>query len=181
MAWLKRAGATALTGGVALACATTFGVAPATAAVPDKCNANYQSKTFDTPGSDVTFKIKLCVSLNSSTGKYHAYAMGSWSGGGNYVVGEMDKFRLGLRLERSDALMRYASCEFRSGINWIEADSFKPSDIPTIISGECDLNTDSTNSGGGTWTADGKIIYNINNDGDGDKTWELAGSPGYID
>lgn len=181
MAWLKKAGATALTGGVALACATTFGVSTATAAVPDKCNANYQSKTFDTPGSNVTFKIKLCASLNSSTGKYHAYAMGSWSGGGNYVVGEMDKFRLGLRLERSNDLMRYESCEFRSGINWIEKDSFKPSDVPTIISGECDLNTDSTNRGGGTWTADGKITYNINNDGDGDKTWNLGGSPGYLD
>ncbi|MEV7910831.1 MULTISPECIES: hypothetical protein [Streptomyces] len=181
MAWPKRAGVAALTAGLALSCATTFGVAPAAAAVPDKCNANYQSKTFDTPGSNVTFKIKLCVSLNSSSGKYHAYAMGSWSGGGNYAVGEMDKFLLLLRLERSDAIMRAESCEFRSGINWVPSDSFRPSDMPTIISGECDLNTDATNSGGGKWTADGKIIYNIQNDGDGDKTWELGGSPGYDD
>ncbi|MFF0503366.1 hypothetical protein ACFYUH_07165 [Streptomyces fimicarius] len=80
MAWPKWAGVAALTAGLALSCATTFGVAPAAAAVPDKCNANYQSKTFDTPGSNVTFKIKLCVSLNSSSGKYHAYAMGNWRG-----------------------------------------------------------------------------------------------------
>ncbi|WP_176734608.1 hypothetical protein [Streptomyces sp. EN23] len=45
MAWPKRAGVAALTAGLALSCATTFGVAPAAAAVPDKCNANYQSKT----------------------------------------------------------------------------------------------------------------------------------------
>ncbi|GAA2587040.1 hypothetical protein GCM10010424_37820 [Streptomyces lienomycini] len=50
------------------------------------------------------------MSLNSSTGRYHAYARGSWSGGGDHVVGEMDKFLLDLRLERSDALMRYESC-----------------------------------------------------------------------
>lgn len=181
MTWLKRAGATALTGGVVLACATTFGVAPAVAAVPDKCNANSQSKTFDTPGSNVTFKIKLCVSLTSSTGKYHAYAMGSWSGGGNYAIGEMDKFKLYLRLEIDDFIMRSETCEFRSGINWLPEESYKPSDIPNLISGECDLSTDGTNTGSGKWTADGKIVYNINNDGDGDKTWNLGGSPGYID
>lgn len=31
--------------------------------------------------------------------------------------------------------------------------------------------------GGGQFTADGKIVYNINSDGEGDKTWQLHGSP----
>lgn len=32
-------------------------------------------------------------------------------------------------------------------------------------------------SGSGGWTADGKVIYNINNDGKGDFVWSLTGSP----
>lgn len=128
---------------------------PASAATQCKNN----SKEFPTDWYNADVTVKLCVS--SANGGHFAEAYVNWSEAGS---NKFDKFVIEVRLERYDADMAVVTCSMTAAIN-------------SLSVGNDFCGRGSFASGSGGWTADGRVIYNINNDGKGDFTWSLTGSP----
>ncbi|ATW47671.1 hypothetical protein CGZ69_06665 [Streptomyces peucetius subsp. caesius ATCC 27952] len=137
--------------------------APASAAAATKCT-NTQHKEVDTVGPDLDMYIELCVSRDASN-RYRARAMVKWSDGGGGACCGMEKVLVEVRLERRDALQRRTTGNLQASMS-----GFSSGTIPVETSTY-------TSSSAGGWTADGKVTYNIQSDGAGDKTWDLGGSP----
>ncbi|MEV4015457.1 hypothetical protein AB0J35_33640 [Nonomuraea angiospora] len=83
---------------------------------------------------------------------------GAWYGN------RFDKFVVQARLERDDRVIASQSCDLTDTLN----NDFEGSDTCTTS-----YVTSSAQDG---WTGDGKVTYNINDDGKSDYTWNLHGS-----
>ncbi|MEU9285562.1 hypothetical protein AB0D57_12765 [Streptomyces sp. NPDC048275] len=133
----------------------------ASAATDAACSAS-QNKEFDTVGQNYDVSIKLCVYKDGNDYKARAYV--SWGDGG-LQTGGMEKFNVQVRLEHDDADKATKTVDYSGAMNYSSSgDNYHTTDTYT-----------STADGG--WTADGTVTYNIDLDGDGDKTWALGGSP----
>lgn len=150
-----KAGAAALTTVLATGGALVVGATPAGAAVACKSN----SKEFPTDWYNADVTIKLCV--RSENGGHFADAYVTWNEAGS---NKFDRFTVEVRLERNDADIAVDTCSMTASIN-------------SLYQGDDFCGRGSFASGSGGWTADGKVIYNINNDGKGDFVWSLTGSP----
>ncbi|WP_420076660.1 hypothetical protein ACOAKG_21630 [Streptomyces sp. JL3001] len=152
----------------ALAIASSLTLSTPAYAAP-QCS-DYQTFTFGTPGDDTKVKIRLCVRITNGKGFYRA--QGSWSnGGGHFEVDKFEKFDIILRLERNQATYSSGrSSVLANDINYNETGSF-----------DDEIGPATPDTGGslpsGKWTTDGYVNYNINNDGDGNHTLQLTGSP----
>ncbi|MET9439610.1 hypothetical protein [Streptomyces sp. NPDC006610] len=135
----------------------------ASAAADSDCSAK-QHKDFDTLGANLDVYITLCVYRDSNS-DYKAKAYVSWADGGQGNAGGMEKFYVQVRLERNDADYRTNTTNYSNVMNAYGSSS---------ASNETTEYHSSTTGG---WTADGTVSYNVDLDGDGDKTWALGGSP----
>jgi hypothetical protein len=125
------------------------------------CRTN--SKKFVIEGkSDVTVKIQLCVTRSGNDRR--ATAIVQWNAGDKFGT-PFDGFLIKLRLEHDQVAMRTNTLE---AAPWINNDN---------ISRKAFWTTTYPSSARGSWTADATVSYNINDDGKGDKTWQLHGSP----
>lgn len=132
--------------------------APASAA--SKCGED-QKKTFYPPGRANTFvTARTCVQTDGTMKR--GWVEISWTG---KAGAKFDDFIVTARLERNDAERGYAYCPITSDVNGSSSGSYTCDPLP--------VRTSQT----GGWTGDGKIIYDYNDDGKGDFTWDLKGSP----
>ncbi|WP_405726306.1 hypothetical protein OG607_22545 [Streptomyces sp. NBC_01537] len=151
---------------------TVISASPAAAA--EACNTSYQTKEFPTTGYNVDFKIKLCIK-KVGTNSYQAYAKGSWGDGGA-TTRKFDKFNIVVRVERDDVVKGSGTRPLMNSINLHETGSF---DADGDSHNEYQwAGIYATSSLDGGWSADGKIVYDIDEDGQGDlPDWNLTGSP----
>ncbi|MGA5167962.1 MULTISPECIES: hypothetical protein [Streptomyces] len=151
--------ATAVSLSAALALAT-----PASAAPAAQCSS-WQREEIDTIGaSNLIVQVKLCVRRTASNA-ITAEAETRWTGGGGGFSTGLDKFSIQVRLERNDATVKSASANYTGHMNNYPESARKlitPSHYSSVPGG---------------WTADGVVTYDIANDGAGEKTWQLGGSP----
>ncbi|MFD7391357.1 hypothetical protein ACFV46_23140 [Streptomyces sp. NPDC059852] len=147
-----------ITAAIALFAPLTF-TTPANAWDAKECT-NSAHKEFDTTGTNVTVYIQLCVWRTGST--YDAEAYVNWGGGGG--LRKFDAFRMEVRLEKNDAAMSYNDCNLVSAIN-------------ENSTGSRDCGTAARSGSGSGWTADATVLYNLDLDGEGEKFWDLTGTP----
>ncbi|NGO11927.1 hypothetical protein G5C60_31075 [Streptomyces sp. HC44] len=141
---------------------TTLAATPAYA-VDFACK--YQDKTFATPGDNTYVEIQLCIQRVGDG--YEATADVSWfNGGTSSIDGErkFDKFDVQVRVEQSNVVKGSRTCDIRYDINSFPRSSELCSKFVTH---------DRTS----TWTADGKVVFDLDRDGEGAYTWDLTGSP----
>ncbi|MEU9333591.1 hypothetical protein AB0D49_10585 [Streptomyces sp. NPDC048290] len=152
------------TGAAALAVAGLVAMpGTASAAAASECSAR-QHKEFDTLGVNLDAYITLCVYRDASN-DYKATAYVSWADGGQGNSGGMEKFYVQVRVERNDTVYRTNTTNYSNVMNSAGSGSGSNS-TPEYRSATT-----------GGWTADGTVTYNIDLDGEGDKTWQLGGSP----
>ncbi|MEU1279829.1 hypothetical protein [Streptomyces sp. NPDC005805] len=136
---------------------------PVAAAAATKCSKT-QHKEVDTVGPNLDMYIELCV-VRDSSNRYHARATVKWADGGGGACCGMEKVLVEVRLERRDVVQRKATGNLQASMSG-------------SASGTIPIRTSTyTSSSAGGWTADGKVTYNIQSDGAGDKVWDLGGSP----
>ncbi|MFE6737937.1 hypothetical protein [Streptomyces tubercidicus] len=133
-----------------------FAGAPAQAA--GGCSRS-QHKELSTSGYDVDIYVKMCIYYNGAT--YVGTAQGYWQEAGGH---KFDNFDVQARVEEFGWTKSRKTSDQTAEINGRTADSFQVQ--AEWLSGQ--------ENG---FTADGKITYNINDDGKGDMVWNLAGSP----
>ncbi|GAA2625017.1 hypothetical protein SMC26_18595 [Actinomadura fulvescens] len=149
---------TSLTGLAGLAYAT-----PANAA--SQCATT--SKEFPTSGFNADVKVQLCIARNwggpgGSNSYTWAYANVSWGDSG---AGKFENFDVQVRIEQNDSVVKSGTCDITSKIN-----TGSGSTTCRIPGSGSYLNISGN-------TADGKVTYNVNDDGLGNQPWELAGTP----
>lgn len=130
------------------------GATPANATT--KCTSN--RKEFPTDWYDADVTVKLCV--RSENGGHFADGYVSWSDAGS---NKFDRLKVQVRPERYDADIAVDTCSSTAAIN-------------STSTGDAFCGIGSFAGGSGGWTADGHVVYNINNDRKGDFTWFLHGS-----
>ncbi|MFD1826268.1 MULTISPECIES: hypothetical protein [Mumia] len=121
------------------------------------------AKEFPTNGYNADVKVELCLMRNwggsgGSSEIKSAYAKVSWGESGS---GKFEKFAVQVRIEQNDSIIKSKTCEV-TNIN------------STTGSYTCSLGPYTGISGN---TADGTVTYNVNDDGLGNQTWGLAGTP----
>ncbi|WP_330172581.1 hypothetical protein OG875_02630 [Streptomyces sp. NBC_01498] len=132
---------------------------PASAAVvQSECTTT--QKVVGTPGDDLYLDVRVCVQKDS-TGVYRAEATFDWEHGG-YAV-DFEKLQLHLRLEKYDVVQKGAVCDFKDEVNNINS-GIRPCQVPW-------------SSASSPLTADATMVYNHNNDGQGDYSTDFTGSP----
>jgi hypothetical protein len=148
----------------ALATAGTMGISAGPASAATACYPN--TKTIALPGKpDVKVTVDTCV--QSDGDYYRPYVKIRWDGTSGFIGGtRFNSFAVSYRLERYDSTKTVFSCDKTSAINGHESGS-------TACYGYRWHH--STDSGG--WTADGKVLYDVANDGNSTYTWQLHGSP----
>ncbi|MFI6522313.1 hypothetical protein ACIBF1_42670 [Spirillospora sp. NPDC050679] len=168
----RRVAATALGAALATSALATVTAPPAQAAA-SQCKTNYlsyQPKGFLAIKVNVT--AELCV-RPSGDGYVLASGYLFWDRGTGSMGDGFDRFDLQLRLERSDAVVTSTNCTATAAINRYR-DSFSlPPEGYAVRCGSIIA----TKGSARTWSADGQIIFNYNNDGKGDFTSQLTGSP----
>ncbi|MFB4292010.1 hypothetical protein ACBI99_30500 [Nonomuraea sp. ATR24] len=148
--------AVALAGGTAL-------TAPPAQAASWNCHASWNEKSFNLPGKpDMTVWARSCVYKDGNTRRARIELR--WDQAEPVYGESFDKFAVQVRLERDDTVITSGWCEFKQTLN----------DNPDGF-GSC-TSRYVTSSAQYGWTGDGKVVYNINNDGNGDYTWNLHGS-----
>ncbi|MFE1772250.1 hypothetical protein [Streptomyces sp. NPDC059008] len=118
-----------------------------------------QHKEVSTSGFDVDIYVDVCIRYNGAT--YIATAQGYWQEAGGH---KFDNFDVQVRVEEFDSTKSRKTSDQTAEINSREADGFQVQS--EWLSGQQH-----------GFSADGKIVYNINDDGEGDFVWNLAGSP----
>ncbi|GIG90417.1 hypothetical protein [Plantactinospora endophytica] len=142
-----------------------FVASPQAAQAESACNPS--SKTFNIPNAlDVEVTVLLCV-RTASGGMVYATGLVEWNRGniGNISDNTFENFILNLRLERDDADIRETACNVRTAIN-----NYRDGQLGCTTAQAAKGKTT-------TWTADGNVVANIDNDGNGNSTWSLGGSP----
>ncbi|TNC42301.1 hypothetical protein [Mumia zhuanghuii] len=140
--------------------AVTVLASPASA---DDYRCKTTAKEFPTNGYNADVKVELCLVRSwGGTGGgseiKRAYAKVSWGESG---AGKWEKFAVQVRIEQNDSVVRSKTCEV-TNIN------------TTTGSYTCSLGPDTGISGN---TADGTVTYNVNDDGLGNQSWGLTGTP----
>ncbi|WP_198667765.1 hypothetical protein [Glycomyces dulcitolivorans] len=153
---------------LAIAAGIVFAVgSPAQARVVECTDWDTNEKTFNLPGKpDVTVNAIVCIE-NNGADYYAAWITVYWDGGNVNLYGDrFDKFKPEVYRERNQKIQGTVySCDFTGEINNL-----------TEASDDC-LQPFKYYNTNGSWTGDGWIIYNINDDGNGDYYWYLTGSP----
>ncbi|MEV0390194.1 hypothetical protein [Nonomuraea sp. NPDC050643] len=146
----------------------SLAITPTTAAWAASACSSPQEKTFSLPGKpDVWVGAEMCI-YTRGTGNNQKTGMLSINWSGSFLGGKrFDKFVAEVRVERNDIIYGNELCDWTSDLNSI-------TDSEGVM-WDCYAYYNSSLNGG--WTADGRIIYNINNDGKGDYVWNLTGSP----
>ncbi|GAA3875903.1 hypothetical protein GCM10022243_46010 [Saccharothrix violaceirubra] len=146
-----------------LGLAALFATTGTANAAPSACRTS--TKSFDIPNNlDPTVHIELCVRQDDAD--VIATAHVEWNRGSIGTVGQaFDTFDFDLRLERDDVTQSRAACNVKDRIN-----DQKNGDHYCYTSWK-------RKGSAKTWSADGTVKYNINNDGKGDYTWQLTGTP----
>ncbi|GAA3588615.1 hypothetical protein GCM10022419_083720 [Nonomuraea rosea] len=147
--------------------AGSIALAPGAAHAAAACSAP-QEKTFNLPGKpDVWVGAELCIYSSGTSGNTKKAVLSiNWDG--SFLGGtRFDKFIAQSRVERHDTVLDSNNCDWKSDLNGHASSEGQMWDCFAWW----------TSAANGGWTADGVIIYNINNDGKGDMRWELGGSP----
>ncbi|KAA1423762.1 hypothetical protein FE697_009360 [Mumia zhuanghuii] len=153
-----------LASATAVAAVTAGGVtALASPASADDYRCKTSAKEFPTTGFNADVKVELCLvrSWGGSGGSNEikrAYARVSWGESGS---GKWEKFAVQVRIEQNDSIVKSKTCEVTNIGN-------------TSGSYTCTLGPYTNISGN---TADGTVTYNVNDDGLGNQSWGLAGTP----
>ncbi|MES9542193.1 hypothetical protein [Actinomadura sp. NPDC000600] len=126
------------------------------------------SKEYPTNGFNADVTVKLCIYRNwggSGGGDSYKWATAevSWGDSG---AGKFENFDVQVRIEQNDADVKTRTCDFTSAINGSSSGS-RTCRLPS--SGSY-LNISGN-------TADGHVVANVNDDGQGDQTWGLQGTP----
>jgi hypothetical protein len=170
------AAAAVIIGGAPLAQSASAQTEPPGNHTPSECarDAHTFTNTMNftdnrTPGSAATVKIALCL-VRTPSGAYTAVAVPSWSRVPGVPPLQFEKFVIEVRLEHSDARIKKRKCDRTEFINLVlSQDSFRNGQ-------ECHSPTVPKLTGERTWSADGRVIYNVDNDGRGVQIWRLHGS-----
>ncbi|MBO2455716.1 hypothetical protein J4573_52180 [Actinomadura barringtoniae] len=132
-------------------------------------------KNFDLPGkTDIVGEGRTCITKYSD-GRLTATIRFQWSEATLPAVGsghKFDKFNINVRLDRrpngstSDIALAKRTCDVTSDVNadW-SGETACGISVPDAYNSSFDFSTD------------GSLTYNIDNDGDGDSTFQLYGSP----
>jgi hypothetical protein len=158
--------------GVLASGASGAGAAPArpSAVVAYKCTPN--ARTFAIPSTaDIRVTVNTCVRVTTSAPNgprsVQALADVSWERGQPRVFAAFDSFKVIVRLERSDNVIQEVTCELGGVIG--SSGSGLHTCGPTIAANKGSART---------WTSDGYVYADINNDGVGyQPPWYLTGSP----
>ncbi|WP_345681035.1 hypothetical protein [Yinghuangia aomiensis] len=113
---------------------------------------------------DISFTIQLCIT-NRPAGAHEAFAKvtwGSWDGVDSRA--RFDKVTVQVRAEKYDVSKASATGNLTARMNADDDGGWLGSAYSTL------------NSPGG-WSADATVTYNVNDDGKGDMTWDVYGSP----
>lgn len=152
---------------LAVAGVATLASTPAFA--DDYACSGVHEKTFPTPGNDTRVEVKLCIDRGADG--YQAYAYVEWWNGGDSNVNDdrkFDRFDVQIRVEQhasgSETVRGSRTCDSQYLIN-----------TTGTYGDDCGKYVVSNRTG--TWSADGKIVYDIDRDGNGAYTWDLHGSP----
>ncbi|WP_199552639.1 hypothetical protein [Streptomyces sp. N35] len=166
-----RARARAAAVGLSLVALTGLAATPAHAA-DDGPACTTTAKTFNTQfTASPQVWVKLCVSYD---GDYRVDGTIWWSGAGgagSNADGDrhFDGFLLTVRLEQyvngADTTYQAEHCDYRGLINGSFGGGEFYCDIPVY-----------SHSRTSTWSADGTVTYNYDEDGEGDKLWNLQGT-----
>ncbi|GAA2869700.1 hypothetical protein [Nonomuraea rubra] len=135
------------------------------AAATTNCST-WAKKTIALPGKpDLLVEARTCVLTDGNYRKGRVQV--KWSQDGLTYGNRFDKFVVQARLERS-IVHATTNCDYRHEVN-SQGGGSETCDTPFKYS-----------SVDGSWIGDGKIVYNVNNDGKGDYTWGLKGSPSLL-
>lgn len=138
---------------------------PATAA--GNCT-DEQTRSISTPGVNPVLHVKVCST--GGTSRHHGgYIVVSWEDGGDSAADgdrKFDALRIHGRVERHNDVRYSGSWSIAGRVNREETGRWTS---PTMT-------VASTQRGG--WTADGKVTFDIDRDGEGTQdAWQLHGSP----
>ena len=121
-----------------------------------------QHKEIDTPGYDVDLHVNFGSRLPD-------LPAGTWpgrrGGGANDGDRKFDALRLEVRAERYDQVYASASKSIAGEVNRSESGT----DSTPIARSESTLNNG--------WSGDGRVVYDIDRDGEGAHYWDLTGTP----
>jgi hypothetical protein len=148
--------AVALAGGTAL-------MAPPAQAGSWSCYGTWDHRNIALPGKpDIDVSARSCVYKDGNTRR--ARIQLRWEPNLEGLGGDrFDKFSVQVRLEQNDKVIASNWCDLRGALNGDGG------------SDDCSTSYVASSYQYG-WTGDGKIVYNINNDGLGDYVWNLHGS-----
>lgn len=123
------------------------------------------SKEFPTSGFNADVTITLCFYRTyggSGGGTMYTGVNGTikWSEAGG---GKFENFDVTVRVEQNDSVKKSVTCDITSKIS-VEGSGTAYCNTGSLVNV-------SANSG------DGKVVYNVNEDGVGNQTWDLAGTP----
>ncbi len=146
---------------VALAGTVALTASPASAAT----NCKTSTTELPTSGFNADVKVELCHQRTyggpgGSNTYDHAYAKVSWSEAGG---GKFDQFAVQVRVEKNDVSVKSDVCDLTSRINGSASGSYTCTGT-TVVNKFPD-------------TADGTVTYDLNDDGQGKKLWQLGGTP----
>jgi hypothetical protein len=161
---LRRAAVATAVAAASLVAATTAFAPAASAADVETCSGNYtqeayQAKKIVLPGKpDITIWVDLC--LYNHVGSYQAISHVSWDGG--YIIGKrFNSFAATVWVQKNDV----NKC---TGTDNVAVNSYDSGSEAFTCAWQ------SANTSG--VSVDGKIVYDIADDGNGSYTWQLTGS-----
>ncbi|NEA23387.1 hypothetical protein [Actinomadura bangladeshensis] len=143
----------------------TLALAGPANATDSKCATS--QKEYPTNGYNADIKVELCISRNwggsgGSNSYTWAWAKVTWGDSG---AGKFENFDVQVRIEQNDADIKTRTCDFTSAVNGSTSGS-KTCRLPSSGS--------YVNISGNT--ADGHVVANVNDDGEGNHTWGLQGT-----
>ncbi|MFF4624955.1 hypothetical protein [Nonomuraea jabiensis] len=128
------------------------------------CSANWDTRSFELPNKpNVRAEARSCVYKDGNTRRGRIEIRWNTNPGA-WIGNRFDKFVVQARLERDDRVIASQSCDLTDEIN---------SDVHGSDTCTTSYVTSSAQEG---WTGDGKVTYNIDDDGKSDFTWNLHGS-----
>ncbi|MEU8662365.1 hypothetical protein [Actinoplanes philippinensis] len=136
------------------------------AAWADTACGEQRDITFDTPGFNTVFRVRLCIYHGSPA--RGAYAGVSWDHGGDDTRDGHRKFDLlavHFDLRRYGHSQASGACDLTRRVN---------TDDSALFTCEAAYR-ESSRTGG--WSTTGYVVYNVDRDGEGDKRIDLTASP----
>ncbi|WP_157548463.1 hypothetical protein [Nonomuraea candida] len=149
----------------AVAFATPLLVSSPAQAAGWTCDAQWSTRDFSLPGKpDVRAWGRSCIYKDGNTRRGRVQI--KWKATSSADLGKrFDKFSIQARLERNDKVIAGQWCDITGALNGEDEGS------------ETCTTSYVTSTSQYEWTGDGKVVYNINDDGLDDYVWNLHGSP----